>query len=288
MYSYFELVKKAGEARSPISEIVIQDQMVELEVQRSELIEKMKNNYTVMRQSAESGLTGKVRSVSGLSGGDAAKLDIHREKGLSIVGSDINKAAARAIAVAEVNAGMGKIVAAPTAGSCGVLPGVILTVQENLKRSEEQVVSALFTAAGLGMVIAERASVSGAVGGCQAEIGSAAGMAAAAAVELAGGKPEKTAQAAALALKSMLGLVCDPVAGLVEIPCIKRNGMGAVIAMTAAEMALAGIKSDIPVDEVIDAMASIGHSMPCSLKETSQGGLAVTPTGLKIKEDFLN
>ena len=199
----------------------------------------------------------------------------------------MNKVAARAIAVAEVNASMGRIVAAPTAGACGVLPGVLLTVQEILKASEEDMVMTLFTAAGIGMIIAERASISGAEGGCQAEIGAASAMAAGAAVELAGGRPEETSHAAAIALKNFLGLVCDPVAGLVEVPCIKRNAIGAMIAVTAAEMALAGIKSAIPLDEVIDTMASIGRLMPCSLKETAQGGLAISPTGQRIKELYL-
>lgn len=182
---------------------------------------------------------------------------------------------------------MGRIVAAPTAGSCGVLPAVLLTLEEILGVGETELLSALFTAAGLGMVITDRANVSGAEGGCQAEIGSAAAMSAAAAVELAGGSPRQTADGAAIALKSMLGLVCDPVAGLVEVPCVKRNATGAMIALTAAEMALSGVKSAIPIDEVIDTMAEIGQQMSCSLKETAQGGLAMTPTGRKIRADFL-
>jgi L-serine dehydratase len=189
--------------------------------------------------------------------------------------------------VAEVNAGMGKIVAAPTAGSCGVLPAVLLTVAEELNAGEEQLIEALFAASGVGLVIAHQASVSGAQGGCQAEIGSAACMAAVAAVELAGGDPESAAHAGAIALKTLLGLVCDPVAGLVEVPCVKRNVTGAVNALVAADMALAGIKSNIPLDEVIVTMGQIGNSMPCSLKETAQGGLAITPTALKVKERVL-
>jgi len=196
-------------------------------------------------------------------------------------------AISKALAVAEINACMGKIVAAPTAGSCGVLPAVLLAVEESRQVSEKELLLALFTAAGLGMILAERASVSGAEGGCQAEIGSAAAMAAAAAVELAGGSPRQTADAAAIAMKSMLGLVCDPVGGLVEVPCVKRNATGATIALAAAEMALAGVKSAIPIDEVIDTMGEIGKQMPCSLKETAQGGLAVTPTGRRIRADFL-
>ncbi|AFV03186.1 L-putative protein dehydratase, alpha subunit [Dehalobacter sp. UNSWDHB] len=284
MRSYGELVEKTEKLNKKISDMVLQEECLRTGIPAEQLLKKMKNHYAVMRESVESGMTGEWKSLSGLVGGEAALLEKYRESGKSILGNPVNKAAARAMAVAEVNAGMGRIVAAPTAGSCGVLPAVLLTVQEMSDATEEDAVRTLFTSAGLGMVIAERASVSGAEGGCQAEIGSAAAMAAAAAVELCGGSPDQTAQAAALALKSFLGLVCDPVAGLVEVPCVKRNAMAAVIALTAAEMALAGIKSAIPLDEVIDAMASIGREMSCSLKETSRGGLAVTPAAQKYKD----
>ncbi len=270
-----------------ISEVILQNQIEELEQSEPVLIERMRTNLNVMRESVQAGLVGKRRSLSGLVGGDAAKVESHREKGGSLVGEVMSGAIAKALAVAEVNACMGKIVAAPTAGSCGVLPAVLLAVEESRQVSERELLMALFTAAGLGMILAERASVSGAEGGCQAEIGSAAAMAAAAAVELAGGSPRQTADAAAIAMKSMLGLVCDPVGGLVEVPCVKRNATGAMIALMAAEMALAGVKSAIPVDEVIDTMGEIGKQMSCSLKETAQGGLAVTPTGRRIQADFL-
>ena len=270
-----------------ISEVILQNQIEELEQSEPVLIERMRTNLNVMRESVQAGLVGKRRSLSGLVGGDAAKVEIYREKGGSLVGEVMSGAIAKALAVAEVNACMGKIVAAPTAGSCGVLPAVLLAVEESRQVSERELLMALFTAAGLGMILAERASVSGAEGGCQAEIGSAAAMAAAAAVELAGGSPRQTADAAAIAMKSMLGLVCDPVGGLVEVPCVKRNATGAMIALMAAEMALAGVKSAIPVDEVIDTMGEIGKQMSCSLKETAQGGLAVTPTGRRIQADFL-
>ncbi len=283
MRTYQELIEKAVKTNSKVSDIVLLEEIEKSGILREQLIEKMEQNYIVMQDSVAQGMTGKWRSLSGLVGGDAARLEAYRVGGSSLLGNRVNQAAARAIAVAEVNAGMGRIVAAPTAGSCGVLPGVLLTAKDVLGCSEEAVIMSLFTAAGLGMVIADRASVSGAEGGCQAEIGSAAGMAAAAAVELAGGSPEGTAHAATMALKSFLGLVCDPVAGLVEVPCVKRNAMAAVIALTSAEMALAGIRSAIPLDEVIDTMALIGRNMPCSLKETAQGGLAVTPTGEKIR-----
>lgn len=287
MLIYADFVKEASNKGNKVGEIVLQDQVVQLEKEQSKLEEQMAANLAVMRQSVETGLVGNRRSLSGLVGGDAAKVEQYRLTGKTLTGDRLNFAVARALAVAEVNATMGKIVAAPTAGSCGVLPAVLLTVEDVVHPESRDMVLALFTAAGLGMVIADRANVSGAEGGCQAEIGSAAAMAAAAAVELAGGSPAQTAHAGAMALKSMLGLVCDPVAGLVEVPCVKRNATATAIALAAAEMALAGIESAIPIDEVIDTMARIGKEMPCSLKETAQGGLAVTPTGQKIRADFL-
>lgn len=269
-----------------LSKVILQDQMEELEQTEQALCQRMSANLKVMRESVEAGLIGKRRSLSGLVGGDAAKVE-GRRKMDSLIGEIMIGAIAKALAVAEINACMGKIVAAPTAGSCGVLPAVLLTVEEARKVSERDLIEALFTAAGLGMILSERASVSGAEGGCQAEIGSAAAMAAAAAVELAGGTPRQAADAAAIAMKSMLGLVCDPVGGLVEVPCVKRNATGATIALAAAEMAMAGVKSAIPIDEVIDTMGQVGRQMPCALKETAQGGLAITPTGRRIQADFL-
>lgn len=286
MRAYEDWVIEAETRGMKISEVILQNQMEELERSEKELLQQMSENLKVMRESVENGLLGERRSISGLVGGDAAKVEAHRKKGESLVGELMSGAIARALAVAEVNACMGKIVAAPTAGSCGILPAVLLTVEEQRKVSEHELLLALFTAAGLGMIFAERASVSGAEGGCQAEIGSATAMSAAAAVELAGGSPRQTADGAAMAMKSMLGLVCDPVAGLVEVPCVKRNAMGTAVALMAAEMALSGVKSMIPIDEVIDAMADISRQMPCSLKETAQGGLAVTPTGLRIQADL--
>ena len=201
-----------------------------------------------------------------------------------ITGSFLNHAMARAIAVSEYNAAMGKIVASPTAGSCGILPGTVVSMLEEGRCDEHAAVMALFTAGAIGMVIAHNASIAGAQGGCQAECGSASAMAAAALVELSGGTPGQAAHACAMAIKNQLGLVCDPVAGLVEIPCIKRNVSGIAIAFTSAEMALAGIESKIPVDECVLAMRQVGDMLPCSLKETSQAGLAATPTGLRLKK----
>lgn len=287
MRAYEDWVIEAENRGLKISEVVYQNEMESLQQSEQVLFERMRKNLKVMRESVAAGLNSERRSVSGLVGGDAAKVEARRKKGESLVGDQLGGVIARALAVGEVNACMGKIVAAPTAGSCGVIPAVLLTVEETLHVSEPELLLALFTAAGLGMIIAERANVSGAEGGCQAEIGSAAAMAAAAAVELAGGAPRQTAEAAAIAMKSMLGLVCDPVGGFVEVPCVKRNATGAMIALSAAEMALAGVKSAIPIDEVIDAMGEIGKQMPRSLKETAQGGLAMTPTGRRIQADFL-
>ena len=287
MRAYEDWVIEAENRGLKISEVVYQNEMENLQQSEQVLFERMRKNLKVMRESVAAGLNSQRRSLSGLVGGDAAKVEARRKKGESLVGDQLSGVIAKALAVAEVNACMGKIVAAPTAGSCGVIPAVLLTVEVTLHISEQELLLALFTAAGLGIIIAERANVSGAEGGCQAEIGSAAAMAAAAAVELAGGTPRQTAEAAAIAMKSMLGLVCDPVGGFVEVPCVKRNAMGAMIALSAAEMVLAGVKSAIPIDEVIDAMGEIGKQMPCALKETAQGGLAMTPTGRQIKADFL-
>lgn len=287
MRAYQDYVQLAEKRGLKIGEIILAEQAEESEKPESELRERMRLNLNVMREAVDSGLSGERKSTSGLIGGDAAKVQARWKSGESLTGERISGAIARALAVAEVNATMGKIVAAPTAGSCGVLPAVLLTVEEALNCPEDDLVTALFTTAGIGMVIADRANVSGAEGGCQAEIGSAAGMAAAAAVELSGGSPGQTGDAAAIALKSLLGLVCDPIAGLVEVPCVKRNATAATIALAAAEMVLAGVESKVPLDEVIDAMNEIGKQMPCSLRETAQGGLAVTPTGRRIKADFL-
>ncbi|MEO1814566.1 MAG: L-serine ammonia-lyase, iron-sulfur-dependent, subunit alpha [Acetobacterium sp.] len=282
-----ELVEKAKKKGKMISELVLEDQARQMERSQEELIEEMRKSLRVMAEAAAKGLTAVNKSASGLSGGDADKMKRAADTGRSLSGKVLSEILAKALAIAEVNACMGRIVAAPTAGSCGIIPAVLLTLQEENDLSEERVVMSLFTAAGLGMVIARKASISGAEGGCQAECGSAAAMAAAAAVELMGGSPQMCAHACAMALKSVLGLVCDPVAGLVEVPCVKRNASGAANALIAAEMALAGIESTIPVDEVIGAMKAIGDAMPKSLKETAEGGLADTLTAKKIAREIL-
>lgn len=282
-----ELVDKAKKKGKLISELVLEDQALQMEQSQEELFELMRASLQVMAEAAAKGLTAVSKSASGLSGGDANKMRQSVDAGRSLSGKVLSETLAKALAIAEVNACMGRIVAAPTAGSCGIIPAVLLTLKEENDLAEERVVMSLFTAAGLGMVIAKKASISGAEGGCQAECGSAAAMAAAAAVELMGGTPQMSAHACAMALKSVLGLVCDPVAGLVEVPCVKRNASGAANALIAAEMALAGIESTIPVDEVIGAMKAIGDAMPKSLKETAEGGLADTPTAKKIARDIL-
>lgn len=277
-----ELLEIAGETGEECSSLFLAREAEATGATREEVREKMARTLQVMRQSVENGLRPGTKSVSGLTGGDAWRVREAGRTGKLLMGGFMNTACARALAVAEQNAAMGRIVAAPTAGSCGILPGVLLTVGEAVGAGEKELVSALLTAAGFGRVIALNASISGAEAGCQAECGSAAAMAAAAAVELAGGTPEMSAEACALALKNFLGLVCDPVAGLVEVPCVKRNAFCAAAAIVAADMALAGVKSVIPPDEVISAMREIGLALPASLRETSEGGLAATPTGKKI------
>lgn len=270
-----------------ISQIVLIDKASQMEMTDKQLLKKMNDNLQVMKEAVLTGLESESKSVSGLSGGDAKKMMQSISAGRSIGGHLLSEVITKALAVSEVNACMGRIVASPTAGSCGIIPGLLLTLKEVYGLNDEKVVMSLFTASGFGMVIAKNAGISGAEGGCQAECGSASAMAAAAAVELAGGTPEMCGHAVAFALKSVLGLVCDPVAGLVEVPCVKRNASGAANALVAAEMALAGIESKIPVDEVIIAMKAVGDALPASLKETAEGGLADTPTGKKLAESIL-
>ena len=264
----------------------LQTQAAELEITENVLMQRMQEYLDVMRGAIDYGLTG-VRSTSGLAGGDGLRLKNWHSTAQnknSILGPLTAKAAAYALAANEANAAMGRICAAPTAGSSGVLPAVLFSISEERGSTQEALALALISGGAIGMVIASRASLSGAEGGCQAECGSAAAMAAGAAVDLLGGTPQQVGHAVALALKNLLGLVCDPVAGLVEVPCVKRNAGATMIALLAADMALAGIKSVIPVDEVIDAMAAIGRSMPDALRETGRGGLAATPTGLECAE----
>lgn len=282
-HSIQSLVQAAQDKGCTISALVLDDQAAQAERPKEELFQHMLDNLHVMQEAVQAGSAQDLKSTSGLTGGDGYKMQQYAQTG-GLSGPFFTQAIARAVAVSEYNAAMGKIVAAPTAGSCGILPGAILTLMDARSLPEETAVMALFTAGAFGMVIADRASIAGAQGGCQAECGSASAMAAAALVEMAGGTPEMCAHACAIAIKNQLGLVCDPIAGLVEVPCIKRNAGGVACALTAAEIALAGVQSVIPVDEVIDAMRAVGDSMPCALKETALGGLAATPTGIRLKE----
>lgn len=281
--SISELVNAASSAGKTISEVVLADQAEQLCISPDALFERMDARLSVMEDSVKAGMNSALRSTSGLTGGDASRMWDHAASG-GICGGFTNRAMARALAVSENNAAMGKIVAAPTAGSCGILPGAVVSMLDEGRCSREAAVMALFTAGAFGMVIAQNASIAGAEGGCQAECGSAAAMAAAALVELMGGTPQQCAHACAMAIKNQLGLVCDPVAGLVEIPCIKRNVSGVAIAFSSAEMALAGIESKIPADECIGAMREVGCSIPSALRETAKGGLAATPTGERLRE----
>ena len=282
--SIAELVELAQKANCPISQIVIQWEMENNFVAEEKQRAMMLKNWQVMEESLKRGLTNYEKSVSGLTGGDAVKLYAYRQHGYT--GEAVLSAAASAVGVSEVNAVMGRIVACPTAGSCGIVPAAIYAAAEKNGNNIDEIVDALFTASGIGMVVEANASIAGAYGGCQAECGTAAGMAAGALVQLAGGTPEIVGNAVALAIKNLLGLACDPVAGLVEVPCVKRYGFIAVHAMVAADMAMAGVQSVIPVDDVIDAMNRIGRSMPSSIKETAEGGLATTKTGLRLTKEI--
>ncbi|KJB89604.1 serine dehydratase [Paenibacillus sp. E194] len=282
-HSVAELVRLAEEKQCKISRVMLEREVALRQQTEEEIMQAMDANLTVMEQAIEKGLKG-VQSLSGLTVGDALLLHQYIASGNALAGSLVLDAVSKAIATNEVNAAMGIICANPTAGSAGVVPGVLFAVKEKLKPTREQMLEFLFTAGAFGFVIANNAFIAGAAGGCQAEVGSATGMAAAAVVEMAGGTPQQSAEAMAIALKNMLGLVCDPVAGLDEVPCVKRNGVGASSAVVAADMALAGIKSRIPADEVIMAMYEVGRSMPSSFRETAEGGLANTPTGRKLEQ----
>lgn len=281
-----EVVAAAEAADARLSDVVLAHEAEALEMGKDELFSEMAGRLRVMDECIDPGCAEGLRSPSGLTGGDA-----HREReavrsGRSLVGGVVGGALYRALAVSELNAAMGRIVAAPTAGSCGILPAAVLTMREEVGASERGCVMSLFTAAGVGLVIERNASLAGAEGGCQAECGSAAAMAAAAVVELAGGTPAQAADAVSIAIQSMLGLVCDPVAGLVEVPCVKRNASGVAMALVAAELALAGCGATIPADEAIGAMRRVGRAMPEALRETAEGGLATTPTALGLAEEI--
>lgn len=270
-----ELQELAVQQKKEIWQVVQQEDMDASGRTQEQSYEKMHQMYEAMKN-ADASYNGSLRSASGRAGGDGEKLHQYNEDGKNICGSFVGLVMEKAIKMGESNACMRRIVAAPTAGSCGVLPAVLLSFEEQFSATEEQMVQALYVAAGIGKVIAENAFIAGAAGGCQAEIGSAAAMSAGALAYLQGADPQTVMHAAALALKNMLGLACDPVGGLVEVPCIKRNSYGAVNAVTSAQLALSGICSAITPDDVIDSMRRIGNQMPASLKETSEGGLATS------------
>ncbi len=279
-----ELVLEALKKNVRISEIVLEDQAKAMEKTTQEIYEKMEMSFQVMIDSVKTGLEKDLRSTSGLTGAEGYLMSDYADNKDPLCGDFMGRAMARALAVAGCNAAMGRIVAAPTAGSCGILPGCLVSLYEDKDFNEKEIIMSMFTAAAFGMVIANRASIAGAQGGCQAECGSASAMAAAALVELRGGSPRQCADACAIAISSQMGLVCDPVAGLVEIPCIKRNASGLMLAFSAADMVLAGLDAKIPADECLDAMREVGDALPASLKETAGGGLATTPTGKKLRD----
>lgn len=277
-----EIVQRCGNEGIPFWKAVQYSDMEDREVTKEESFRMMEKMWRAMKEAGES-YEKNQRSRSGLVGGMGGQMREYLEKGNSLSGSFISEVIAQALEMGEANACMHRIVAAPTAGACGVLPAVLLPIYKRQMASDTEITEAMYTAAGIGQVIASRAFIAGAAGGCQAEIGSASAMAAGALVCLRGGSPEQITHAAAMALKNLLGLVCDPVAGLVEVPCVKRNVIGAVNAVSSADMALAGITSRIPPDQVIDAMKEVGESMHISLKETGEGGVANTPEARKIK-----
>lgn len=281
-----ELIDECKKENISIYEFTIRSEMEKFDLSREDVIEKMRKNLHVMLSSSSHAMEKEVKSVSGLIGGDAYRLKKYADSGNTLTGDFMVKAMARAISSSEVNAAMGRIVASPTAGSCGILPAVIISAAERLGKSEEDMINGLFTASGVGIIIAKHATLAGAEGGCQAECGSAAAMGSAAVVEMMGGTPEQALDAAAIVLKNILGLICDPVAGLVEVPCAKRNIAGTVSALTTAEIAIAGVKSKIPFDEVVWAMNKVGKQLPPELRETAQGGIAITPTAEKLRQEI--
>ncbi len=283
--SVAELLQTCKDRNMPMWQAVMHFSAKETGISEELSWQKMSSRLQAM-QSADRSYKPCDRSRSGLVGGDGQKIKEYFDSGKSICGSFIGEVLAGAVRMGECNACMHRIVAAPTAGSCGVIPAVLLPYARRYDIPDEELIKALYVTAGIGSVIANRASVSGAEAGCQAEIGSASAMAAAALVYLHGGNEEQMAHAAAIAIKNLLGLVCDPVAGLVEVPCVKRNAAGAMNALTAAELALAGVTSRIPTDEVIDAMQIVGESLPVALRETGKGGVAATPTANRFKKEF--
>ncbi|MGL5068577.1 MAG: L-serine ammonia-lyase, iron-sulfur-dependent, subunit alpha [Sarcina sp.] len=279
-----ELLKICTEKNWSLADFAINYEAENSSFSREDVINNMHKILEAMKDGANEGQEKKIYSVSGLIGGDAYKIKKYLEKGNTLCGETIVSAIARAISSSEVNAAMGRIVACPTAGSCGILPAVILTVGERFNLSDDELVTGLFASSAVGLIIAQNATLSGAEGGCQAECGSAAAMASAATVEMMGGTVNMALNASAIVIKNILGLVCDPVAGLVEVPCAKRNFAGAVSALSTADLVMAGVYSKIPFDDTVEAMYRVGKSLPSALRETAQGGLATTKTGLELNK----
>lgn len=265
------------------AEVILRSEMETYECSADSIYRGIDERLRIFEESIQEGLKNKDKTISGMSGGQGAQLLNHRPL---LLGDLAYKAMTYAILVNEANAKMFRIVACPTAGSCGILPGCLQALKETHELKQKDLRDGFLVAAGIGNVIMERACVAGAVGGCQAEVGTAAAMTAGAVTSILGGTAQQIASALALSLKNVLGLVCDPVAGLVEVPCVKRNGIFAVQALTAAELALGGVESQIPADQVIDAMNTIGRALPEALRETSTGGLAVTPRAREIAQEL--
>lgn len=279
-----DILALIGSSNKSIADIAIENEMELFNMTRQEILDKLAQRYDIMYSACHDGLEKAIISISGLTGGTGKQMWDYIKAGKTIGDTTALKGVAYALSCSEVNSSMGLIIAAPTAGACGILPGALIAVAEKRNASREEILLALACAAAVGQVITKNATVSGAEGGCQAECGSAASMAAAAITQLCGGTPEQAFDAAAIAMQNVMGLVCDPVAGLVEMPCTKRNASGVTNALLCADMVLAGIPSKIPFDEVVEAMYKVGKALPTTLRETALGGVAITPTGLAMKE----
>ncbi|WP_215492832.1 L-serine ammonia-lyase, iron-sulfur-dependent, subunit alpha [Fenollaria sporofastidiosus] len=282
------MIDACEEQNKKLYELQIEQEMESGELTKDDIYEYLRKTYEIMKKSAKAGLETPIMSMSGMTGKNAFKVNEYANIGNPVSGSLITKAMARALSTSEVNASMGRIVAAPTAGASGILPATLLTMQEEFGYSDEEIYNALLTASAVGELIAVNATISGAEGGCQAECGAAAAMAAAAIIELRGGTIENVFTAASFALKNIMGLVCDPVCGLVEYPCNLRNASGVVNAIISADLALAGVEALIPFDETVGAMGNVGKELPVSLKETAIGGVAGTETAQRLYDEFLN
>ncbi|WP_304017575.1 L-serine ammonia-lyase, iron-sulfur-dependent, subunit alpha [Fenollaria timonensis] len=276
------------EQNKTIYELQLDQEMEASDMTKDEIYDYLRKTYEIMKKSANAGLTEPITSMSGMTGKNAFKVNDYSMNSKSISGSLITKAMARALSTSEVNASMGRIVAAPTAGASGILPATLVTMQDEFDYSDEEIFNALLTASAVGEIIAVNATISGAEGGCQAECGAAAAMAAAAIIELRGGSIDDIFTAASFALKNIMGLICDPVCGLVEYPCNLRNASGVVNAIISADLTLAGVEALIPFDETVGAMGNVGKELPVSLKETAIGGIAGTETAQRLYEEFLD